>query len=279
MVVVLGLLLALFMGSARAIGRAPGDDRSSFDAAVMRVDESRYLGQPLGPNTEFLDEQGRRFALRDVLGKPVILVLSYFDCDGSCPTVNQNLVHGLEGVKRFALGRDYRVLTVSFDRHDTAQTAAAFLQKTKGLPAESRDAWRFAVLQGEGSDAPKAFANSLGVQFYWSHIDKMFVHPNVLVFLTPQGRVARYIYGTRMDAKTLELALIDADWGRISESASSAFDMITGACYSYNYADGRYQPNYALLAGVGSLILGTTLMGFGIFAYRRKLARRTVDAL
>ena len=67
--------------------------------------------------------------------------------------------------------------------------------------------------------------------------------------------------------------------GTLMHKGANDFDMITGACYSYNYSEGRYQPNYALFAGVGSLLLGLSLMGLGVFAYRRKLARRTVDAL
>lgn len=279
MIVVLGLLLTLLMGHAHAAGKPPTANNSSFDPAIMKVEESRYLGQPLGAGVTFLDETGKRFTLGEVLGKPVILVLSYYGCDGSCPTVNQNLASALADVKRFKLGRDYRVLTVSFDRADTGQTAASFVSKLRSLPAEFQQGWRFAVMEDPSPQAPEVFAKAVGFSFFWSRIDKMFVHPNVAVFLTPEGRVARYIYGTRMDAKTVELALIDADWGRISESAASAFDMITGACYSYNYSEGRYQPNYALFAGVGSLLLGLGLMGLGAFAYRRKLARRTVDAL
>lgn len=279
MIVALGLLLSLLMGQVRAAGKPPTANNSSFDPAIMKIEESGFLGQRLGPATEFRDETGKRFALSEVLGKPVILVLSYFDCDGSCPAVNQSLANALTEVRRFKMGRDYRVLTVSFDRADTDQTAASFVSKMRNLPADFKEGWRFAVMGDPSPQAPETFAKAVGFQFFWSRIDKMFVHPNVAVFLTPEGRVARYIYGTRMDAKTVELALIDADWGRISESATSAFDMITGACYSYNYSEGRYQPNYALFAGVGSLLLGLSLMGLGVFAYRRKLARRTVDAL
>lgn len=123
-------------------------------------------------------------------------------------------------------------------------------------------------------EATEQFAGSVGFRFFWSRIDKTFLHPNVLVLLTPEGRVARYVYGTRIDPRTLELALIDADWGRISNSADAVFDMITGACFSYNFSEGRYQPNYALFAGLGSLVLGLSLIGAGLFGYRRKLARR-----
>jgi protein SCO1/2 len=273
------VLLVMLMGRAHAAGKPLGEDSSSFDPAILKVEESRYLGQGLNPGTEFRDQNGKRFALSEALGKPVILVLSYYGCDGSCPTVNQNLVAALADVRRFKLGRDFRVLTVSFDRHDTGLTATGFVQNLRKLPADFNEGWRFAVMDDVAPNAPALFAKAVGFQFFWSRPDKMFVHPNVLVFLTPEGRVARYIYGTRLDARTLELALIDADWGRITASASNAFDMITGACYSYNFSEGRYQANYALMAGVGALTLGLSLMGLGFFAYRRKLARRTVDAL
>ena len=122
--------------------------------------------------------------------------------------------------------------------------------------------------------AAKVFAGEVGCRFFWSDAAKAFRHPNVLVFLTPEGRVARYIYGARMDARTMELAITDADWERISNS-TAVFDMLTGACFSYNYAEGRYQLNYSLLAGVGSLLMGLTLMLLGAWAYRRRMARRS----
>jgi protein SCO1 len=275
------LALAAGVGGAWAQGQAPSDKRSLFDPSVLKIDETRYLGKPLDAALPLLDAQGRAFTLGDLRGKPAILVLSYYGCDGSCPTVNRNLAAALPGVKRFALGRDYHVLTVSFDRHDTPARAAEFLrgsagQILHGLPDGT--GWRFAVLRDVDANQPKAFADGLGFRFFWSDADKTFLHPNLLVFLTPDGRVARYLYGSNADARTIELALIDADWGRISESAAAAFDMLTGACYSYSFADGRYHPNYALLAGVGSFLFGIAVMALGAFSYRRKLARRLVHA-
>jgi protein SCO1/2 len=95
------------------------------------------------------------------------------------------------------------------------------------------------------------------------------LHPNVIVFLTPEGRVARYLYGFRLDPQNVELALIDADWGRIANTAA-VFDMVTGACFSFNYAEGRYQWNMPLLAGIGSFLFGITAMALGASIYRRR---------
>ena len=234
--------------------------------SVVQIDEPRFLGARLPAATVFEDETGTSFSLGEVLGKPVILLLSYYGCDGSCPTMNSELAAALSRLDRFKPGRDFRVLTVSFDPRDTSRTATEFLQKTSLAPVEG---WRHAVLKDR---EVAAFAHGVGFNYFWSDAAKAFMHPNVLVFLTPEGRVARYIYGTRMDARTIELALIDADWNRISNS-SAVFDMLTGACFSYNYTEGRYQVNYSLVAGIASLILGITLLGLGSWAYRRKMRR------
>ncbi len=278
-----GLLATLFAvlaaGLVHAAGRPPEDNsRTSLDPGIMKIDETRFLGQPMARETRFVDESGRPFTLGDVLGKPVILALSYYGCDGSCPIVNRNLAAALEQVERFRAGRDYRILTVSFDPNDSEVTARQFVDSMRGLDATLREGWRFAVLGEAAPDAHERFAGSVGFRFFWSRIDKTFLHPNVLVFLTPEGRVARYVYGTPLDPRTVELALIEADWGRISGSASAVFDMITGACFSYNYSEGRYQPNYALFVGLGSLLLGVGLAAAGLLGYRRRLARRTVHA-
>ena len=235
----------------------------------MRIDEPQFLGSRLNGAVELVDSDGRAFSLAQMFGKPLILLLSYYGCDGTCPTMNAELAKVLGKVDRFRLGSDFLVLTVSFDRRDSPGTAAEFLRKTGGLPAAWRDGWRHAILAEK--DIP-SFVGSIGFRFFWSDGAKAFLHPNVLVFVTPEGRVARYIYGTRMDARTIELALTDADWERISNS-TAVFDMLTGACFSYNYEEGRYQLNYSLVAGVGSLLLGLSVMGLGVWGYRRKIGR------
>ena len=247
---------------------------STVDASVTRIDEARHLGAQPNFQAAMTDSEGREFVLGDLRGKPLILLLSYYGCDGTCPTMNMELARVLRKVDRFRLGEDYRVLTLSFDARDDQRAAADFLAKTGAVPADMLAGWRHAVLKDRDV---KAFAAGVGFHFFWSDAAQAFMHPNVLIFLTPQGRIARYIYGTRMDAATIENALIDADWERIANS-TAVFDMLTGACFSYNYATGRYQPNYALVIGVGSLLLGLGLIAAGALAYRRKIKRGTLHA-
>ncbi len=265
-----GVLAALCLAvAAQAWAVGMPTVESSVDPALLRIDEPRHLGQRLDRDTRLVDADGREFAFGDMLGKPTILLLSYFGCDGSCPTMNIELAKVLAKVERFRLGRDYRVLTVSFDPKDSERTARDFVAKTSGL-APGMEGWRHAVLTNRGSEhAAERFAGQVGFRFFWSDGAKAFLHPNVIVFLTPEGRVARYLYGFRLDAKNVELALIDADWGRIANS-TAVFDMMTGACFSFNYAEGRYQWNTPLLAGFGSFVFGLVAMAAGALAYRRR---------
>lgn len=270
-VIAAGFLACLLAGPVSAGDLRDPERDSVLDPSVLRIDEPRYLGQPLDAATRLVGADGQPLVLGDWLGKPVILLLSYYSCDGSCPTMNANLARVLQQLGRYRLGRDYRVLTVSFDPHDSPETAHHFVAMHVPDAAALRDGWRHVVL-AEGGDAPRRFAASVGFRYFWSQEEGMFLHPNVLIFLTPQGRVARYIYGTSMDADTLQRALVEADWSRISTSGA-VFDMLTGACYSYSYQDGRYRPNYSLIAGVASFVLGITITGLGAWVYRRKMAR------
>lgn len=263
----LALLAILLAAHAQAV--APPVADSTVDPTLMRIDEPRHLGQMLDRGTLLIDAAGREFALGELLGKPTILLLSYFGCDGTCPTMNIELAKVLDQMQRFRPGRDFNVLTVSFDARDDERTTRAFLAQTANHAPELAG-WRHAVLRERATaGSVERFAGQVGFRFFWSDGAKAFLHPNVIVFLTPEGRVARYLYGFRLDPRNVELALIDADWGRIANS-TAVFDMISGACFSFNYAEGRYQWNTPLLAGVGSFLFGIAAMAGGAVAYRRR---------
>ncbi|MBL8491971.1 MAG: SCO family protein, partial [Rhodocyclaceae bacterium] len=118
---------------------------SVVDSSFMQIDEPKYLGSRLPEETVLTDAAGQDFRIGDLRGKPLILMLSYYGCDGTCPVMNAELAKALAKVDRFRLGEDYRVLTVSFDRKDTPASAAEFLDKTGAVPEGMRGGWRHAV--------------------------------------------------------------------------------------------------------------------------------------
>lgn len=240
---------------------------SVIDPELMQIDESQYLGSSMLETYRLVDVEGQEFTLGDLMGKPLILLLSYYGCDGTCPIINASLKQVLSKIDRFQIGKDYQVLTVSFDKNDTAETMNSFVAQIE-IPANMREGWRHAILRQKETDIDKLTA-SVGYKYFWSKTDQLFLHPNVLIFLTPEGRVARYLYGTSIDKDTLELALIDADWSNIA-SSTNVIDILTGVCYSYNFQEGKYTLNYSLFVGFSSLLFGILLVGFSILFFKLK---------
>ncbi len=266
--IAIGVFAALWLQNASAVapyGSFTGE--SNIDPNVMQIDEPSYLGTPLQRDFVMVDSHGKRFALGEMLGKPLILLFSYYGCGGSCPIMNTTLKQALQKVERFKIGADYRVLTVSFDKHDTPETMRTFVERLE-LPDEMQDGWRHAVMVDKESDTKK-LSSSVGYQFFWSRADEVFLHPNAVLFITPEGRVARYLYGTAMEKSEVELALIDADWGRIANS-SNVIDILTGVCYSYNFAEGKYTVNLSLVAGVAALAFGILMVAGSAIIFRKK---------
>jgi len=240
---------------------------TTIDPAVMQIEETQYLGARLQSDYQLIDVEGNEFTLGDMIGKPLIILFSYYGCDGTCPILNINLKEVLRQIDRFKLGTDYQVLTVSFDQNDTPETLQKFVA-IADLPAEMQTGWRHAILKQADLDV-KQLTSSVGYKYFWSRADQVFLHPNVLIFITPEGRIARYLYGTAIDKETLELALIDTDWNRIANS-TQVIDILTGVCYSYNFQEGKYTFNYSLFIGLGSLFFGIFLVVFSIFFFHFK---------
>jgi len=96
------------------------------------------------------------------------------------------------------------------------------------------------------------------VRFFWSYRDRVFVHPNAFIVVTPEGRVARYLYGTLVKVA----------------ASGQLIDILAGVCFSYNFKEGRYTINVPLFVGMGSLLLGISLVVVSFLVAKKKMHRR-----
>ncbi len=240
---------------------------SQIDPAIFEIKEGNFLGGKVSGDFLLQDAAGNSFRLGDMPAKPLILVLSYFTCDGACSVINRTLANTLKGVDRWQIGRDYNVLTVSFDRHDTPATMRAFMHKMgyDNLP----DGWRMATMKNR-ADIDR-LAASIGFKFFWSPRDRIFLHPSVYTVLSPKGMITRYLYAGKVDADDVELAITKAMGGEISPA--NIIDFVVAACHSYNYKDGKYKLNIPLFVALGGLIGGVSLMVGGFIVAKRKRKR------
>ncbi len=114
------LLLLLAMGLRPAYSA----DRQA-PAILRNVGFDQRLNEQVPLDLRFTDETGKEVTLGDYFGKkPVILVLAYYRCPMLCTLVLNGLVQGMRNMP-FTVGREFNVVTVSFDPRETPDLAAA----------------------------------------------------------------------------------------------------------------------------------------------------------
>ena len=92
-------------------------------AMVRGVGIDQNLNAQLPLELMFKDETGQIVRLGQYFRqKPVVLALVYYECPMLCNMVLNGLTHSMEQVT-LDLGRDYEVVTVSFNPRDTWQLA------------------------------------------------------------------------------------------------------------------------------------------------------------
>ena len=160
-------------------------------------------------------------------------------------------------------GEDFRILTVSFDRHDTLKTAAAFREKL-ALPAKLAGAWTFATFKSE--DDLTTQTGRVGFKFFWSPQDKAFLHPGAYLFFSPEGKLSRVLYQQNADASDVELAILDANLDHIR--VTDIGNLVLSLCYSYNFSDGKYELRIPIFVGVGALLFGVLTMFGSLVFYK-----------
>jgi protein SCO1/2 len=240
---------------------------SPVDLQKVRIVQKLDAQIPL--DLPFRDESGRGVVLADYFksGKPVVLSLVYFNCPLLCPQVVAAEIKAVKGLS-LEPGSDFSLLTVSFNPGDTPQEAASEkgdYVKQYGNPAIG-SSWHF--LTGT-EPAIEQLTGSVGFHYVQDPVSKQYAHPTAIMVLTPQGRVAKYLYGIDYPARDLRLALVDGSAGRIG---NPVVNQVLLYCYHYNAQTGRYGVvvmNVLRLAGAATLVaLGSLILGL-IFWNRR----------
>lgn len=232
-------------------------------AQPVDVGLDEQLGRTAALDQPLRDEQGGPVTLRALLGKPTLLTLNYFRCAGVCTPQLQGIIELLNRAQ-VEPGRDFQVVTVSFDPRDTPEVAAR--KQANHLKGVNRPispaAWRF--LTGDPA-ATRALADSVGFHFKPQGSD--FVHPAALIVLSPKGTVSRYLYGTSYLPADVAMAVGEAARGEARPTISRMLDI----CFSYDPVGRKYVVDATRLAGVG--ILAAAIAALAVLLVRSRRAK------
>lgn len=209
----------------------------------------------------FRDEAGQPVKLAELLDDtPVLLAPVYFECPMLCGLTMNGLVRGLRGLQQ-QVGKDFTVITLSFDPREGPELAAA--AKETALTRYGRqgaaDGWHF--LTGE-EPAIRELMDAIGFRYKFDEASNQYAHAAGLFVLTPEGKVSRFLGGVDFTPRDLKLALAEAPGGR----PASLGDQVLLLCFHYDPAQGTYGLaimrliRFAGLLTVGILATGIVVM-------------------
>ena len=226
---------------------------------LKNVGIRQNLNQQIPPDLAFTDDLGRPVHLADYFGKrPLILNLVYYNCPMLCGEVLSGLEHSLRMMK-FDVGKEFDVITVSFDPNETPEMAAKkkseFLKRYNRAGGEQ--GWHFLVGK---QDAINTLTQVAGFDYQYDEKTKQFAHATAIMILTPQGKIAQYYYGVEYPPKDLRLGLVEAGAGKIG----NVVDQMLLYCYHYDPEQGKYSATILRvlrLAGIATMLfLGTIIV-------------------
>jgi protein SCO1/2 len=250
------LIVGLALAPSTARGQA-APQVENLPSLPANVGFDQNIGQKVPLATTFRDETGKAVTLGDYFGKkPVILSFAYFTCPMLCGLSLQGLSSSLKGMNLDA-GRDFEVLTVSFDPRETPEMARA--KKENALSRYGRAGaaagWHF--LTGD-EHAIAELTRVAGFRYEWDAASQQYAHATGVVVLTPDGQIARYLFGVEYAPRDLRLSLVEATEGKLG----NVVDQLLLLCYHYDPKAGRY----------GAVAIGTmraggalTVLGLGVF--------------
>ncbi len=253
------VLLASFawgQGMSRGIISPPANVRPP---GLKNVGIQQNLNQQVPADLVFTDDLGRKVKLGDYFGKkPLILNLVYF----TCPMLCGEALNGLESalrVLKFDVGKEFDVITVSFDPKDTPEAAAKkkeqILWRYKRAGAEQ--GWHFLVGPQDSIDA---ITKAVGFQYEYDAKTDQFAHTTAIMVLTPEGKISQYYYGIDYPPKDLRLGLVEASQNKIG----NVVDELLLYCYHYDPEKGKYS---ATVLRVLRLMGVATMLGLGTFLF------------
>jgi protein SCO1/2 len=241
--------------------------RPALPGALEGVGIDQKLNARIPLDLVFRDEAGRPVPLSTFFqgGKPVILALVYYRCPMLCTQILNGLESGLKPVS-LNPGRDFEIVSVSFDPKDTPETAGAKKQmylKRYGRPGTA-NGWHF--LTGDEANI-KALTDAVGFHYKYDPATEQFAHASGVMLATPDGRLSKYFYGVEYAPRDLRLGLVEASLNKIG----SPVDQILLFCYHYDPATGKYGAvviNLVRAAGAGFVLICGTFLAV---VFRREL--------
>lgn len=248
-----------------------GNVSTGLPTALKEVGIDQKLDQQLPLDLTFRDEAGQSVKLGQYFGqRPVVLAFVYYDCPMLCTQVLNGMIESFR-VLPFELGKEYDVVTISFDPRETPQLAEAKKKVYVGylpnkMQASANQGWHF--LTGD-AESIKQITDAVGFRYHYDEATKQFAHGSAIMVATPHGKLSRYYYGISYSARDLRLGLIESSQNKIG----SPVDQLLLYCYHYDPATGKYGAAIMNVMRIGGVLTIIAILAMILLMRRRNPAK------
>ena len=217
----------------------------------MQVGFEEKQGQYADLNVKLVNEAGDTVLLKDVISKPTILNLVYYQCAGTCSPLMWGISKFIDGMD-LKLGKDYEVVTISFDPTERIKLGinkkASYISSMK--KKEEAKNWLFFV-----SDSADIAKLTKSVGFNYQMVNDQFVHPTGLIALAADGKIVRYLRGIDFLPFDIKITLVEAAKGKIGPS----INRLLAVCYGYDSQGNQFVFNVTRVSAIVILFIVITI--------------------
>lgn len=251
------LVLLLSVSGISVYGQKVFTDNTT-DVEVGIVE---HLDEFLPKDIYLTDENNQRVCLTDLIDKPTIINWVYFRCPGICSPLMEGLAKVMDASDLIP-GKDYQVLTISFDPSETIDLGIRkknnYLNLVNKKDAISKG-WHFFV-----SDSASIVKGTNATGFKYKSTGKDFTHAASVCVVSPKGKITRYLNGIYFLPFDFKMAIIESQKGMSAPTISK----IMQYCFSYDPVGKAYVLNVTKITG--TLILFIALLFFLVLIFKPK---------
>ena len=270
---ILARLVAATAAALSLAGTADAQLNLGVPEELKGIDIVENLDAKLPLETRFTDDSGKQVALGDYFKgeKPVLLQLGYNKCPMLCNLVLNGAFDGLKGVD-WTPGQEFEIVSISIDPTETAGLAKA--KKDAYLAEYERPGAGQGVHFLTGNELmSKAVADTVGFTFRRQD-NGDYAHAAAIYLITPDGRISRYMYGTKFEPSDLRMGLLEASEGLIG----STLDRFILWCHIYDPNARGYVLQARRVMSIGGLVTMLVLAGGLAVFWRAEIRKKRAVA-
>jgi protein SCO1/2 len=228
----------------------------------LEVGITEHLDQYLPDNVLLINEEGQEVNLKKLIDKPTVLNFVYFRCPGICSP----LMNGLSEVINYTgmvLGKDYQVITISFDSRETYELA--FKKRTNYLKkmVHKSDSAGWVFLTGDSLNIQRI---TQATGFGFKLVGNEFMHEGALIMISPDGKITRYLKGISFLPLEFKLAILEASQGKSAPTVGKVIQF----CFSYDASSQHYVLDITKISAIIIIFFAVTLLVYLLIKSKRK---------